>query len=278
MRACVLAYTSVGIMISGMRSVKSTDEPWWRGRNTQKVSLRLQSASKQSMPPKANKTSKRPARGGRAKARGRRAGRALPLVAAPPHTRSALMTYASTHMITEASAGTGAAYWFRLNSVYDPDYSSTGTVAIPYNTWSAIYLNYKVRRSTMRVNGTYTGASGSCANVTVAPLAYQAVIPTNPNTWRLLPYAKTKVVSMATNGGQSVAAVTSAFDLAKVCRITKQQYAVDMDWSGVIGANPPRVIFGGVLFQPIGSTSAGSFTFTVNITYDVEWFNPVPMQ
>lgn len=188
------------------------------------------------------------------------------------------MTYAAIYYITEAAAGSGATYWFRLNSVYDPDYSGTGTVAVPYNTWSGIYLNYKVRRATMRLSGTYNGSTGSCANVTIAPLAYQAVVPTNPNTWRILPYSNTKVVSMATNGGNSVAHLTSTFDLAQVCRITKQQYAIDMDWSGSIGSNPPRVVFGGVLFQPVGSTAAGTLTFTVNITYDVEWFNPVPMQ
>ena len=188
------------------------------------------------------------------------------------------MTYASTYIISESSAGSGATYFFRLNSVYDPDYTGTGSVAIPYNTWSAIYLNYKVRRATVRVSGTYSGSSGSCANVSIAPVAYQAVVPSNANSWRLLPFAKTRVVSMSSNGGQNVVNLTSAYDLAKVCRITKQQYATDMDWSGQIGSNPTRAVFVGVMFQPIGSSTAGSLTFVINITYDVEWFNPVPMQ
>lgn len=192
--------------------------------------------------------------------------------------RSALLTYSTTAVLTESGAGAGATYFFRLNSVYDPDYTGVGTVAIPYNTWAGIYLNYKVRRATMRLTGTYSGSSGSSCVVTLAPVAYQAVVPTNVQTWRLLPYSVKKHGVHVGNGGQNLVAITATFDLAQVCRITKQQYAVDMDWSGQIGSNPSRVVFGGILFQPIGSLSPGSLIYSIDITYDVEWFNPVPMQ
>lgn len=204
--------------------------------------------------------------------------RALPLLAAPPHMRSAIMTYTHTLEFVEAAVGAGASFWYRLNSVYDPNYTSTGSVAVPYNTWSAIYLNYKVRRVTMRVSGTFVGSSGSNCILTLAPLAYQAIVPSDPNTWRLLPFSVTKHVSNAADGGQNLVNLSATFDLAKVCRITKQQYAVDMDWSGQIGSNPSRTVFGGVLFQSVGSATVGRMYVSVALTFDVEWFNPVPMQ
>lgn len=234
------------------------------------------------MPPKANKKTggngggRRS--GGTAAKRYSRIPRALPLLAAPPHMRSAIMTYTHRYTMTESAAGAGASYFYRLNSVYDPNYTGTGSVAVPYNTWSSVYLNYKVRRATMRVSGTYSGAASSNCIVTLAPLAYQAVLPADANTWRLLPFSVTKHVSNAGDGGQNLVNLVATFDLARVCRITKQQYATDMDWSGQIGSNPSRTVFGGMLMQSVGSPSAGSFIASVAVTYDVEWFNPVPMQ
>jgi hypothetical protein len=189
------------------------------------------------------------------------------------------MTYGARLAITEGAAGSGASYWFRLNSPYDPDYTGVGTVAIPYNTWSALYLNYKVHRVTMRAAATYgLGTTNTFANITLAPLAYQAVLPVNNTTWKMLPFAVNRPISLANNGGQNIAKLSATWSLPAVARITQQQYDDELDWSGQVGSNPARVIFGGICFQPVGSAAAATMYCDVNITYEVEWFNPVPMQ
>ncbi len=222
------------------------------------------------------KTSNQPTR-----ARKRRPGvpRTLPLLAAPPVARRVLMTYGTRLAIPESAAGVGATYFFRLNSPYDPDYTGVGTVAIPYNTWAAIYLNYKVNKVTMRAAATYgLGTTNTFANITLVPLAYQAVMPTNTTTWKMLPFAVNKAISLANNGGENIAHLTANWDLHKVARITKQQYDDEADWSGQVGSNPARVIFGGICFQPVGSAVAATMYCDINLTMEVEWFNPVPMQ
>lgn len=217
-----------------------------------------------------------PKRSGR---KGRGKGATLPLVASPPRAASVLMSYTGKHASTEGAAGVGAAYFYRLNSVFDPDATGVGTVAIPYNTWAGLYLSYKVRRVTVRVQAQMTaGSATSFGRVTVAPVANQAVVPANPATWTMLPMATTKPVAINTQGGRNVITFTNSYDLASVAKVTKQQYANDMDFSGAVGSSPARQLYLLIGCESIGSAVVGSFAFAVYVTYDVEWFNPVPMQ
>jgi hypothetical protein len=190
------------------------------------------------------------------------------------------MTYSTSNSITEAAAGAGATTFFRLNSVYDPDASGVGTSAFGYATWAGMFLNYKVHTVTVRVQGTISAGTGPAAfgTVTLAPVPYQAVVPSNKLTWRTIPGATFKPVSSVTYGGPSLVNMTASYDLAKISRITKEQYQVDMDWSGSVGANPSRQIYLLLAVDSAGSSAAVNFWYNVQITYLVEWFNPVPVQ
>lgn len=189
------------------------------------------------------------------------------------------MTFASSGALAESAAGSGATYFFRLNSVYDPDATGVGTTAIGYTTWSALYLNYKVHSVTVRIQGTVTGLSaGAFANVVLAPVAFQAVVPANKQTWKMIPGAKFQVVSNNSVGGRNMFNLEATYDIAAVARVTKQQYAADMDWSGQVGSNPVRMNYALVAVDGVNTSSVSTAVFNTQITYLVEWFNPVPLQ
>lgn len=206
-------------------------------------------------------------------------GRSLPLQTTTPSSKNILMTFASSGSLSESAAGSGASYFFRLNSVYDPDATGVGTTATGYSTWSALYLNYKVHKVTVRVQGTVSGLSaGSFANVVLAPVANQAVIPANKQTWKMIPGAKLRTVANNSVGGRNMFSFVANYDNAKVARLTKGQYSNDMDWSGLIGSNPARMNYVFVAVDGVYTSSVTVLAFNVQITYLVEWFNPVPMQ
>jgi hypothetical protein len=202
----------------------------------------------------------------------------LPAIAAPPASQRALLCFSKVYSQAELAAGTGASYFFRLNSVYDPDSTGVGNVAIGYNTWSALYLNYKVLRATVRVIGQATTTPGTPSLITVAPVPRQAVIPSSADAWRVIPGSFTKLIMNATDGGTNSFDFTGTWDLAKVAHVTRSQYANDMDFSGSVGANPTREIFFFVGNQGVTSALASTFRYDMRITYEVEWFNPVPLQ
>lgn len=188
------------------------------------------------------------------------------------------MSYGDRRSVAEAAAGVGATYFYRMNSVYDPDSTGVGASAIPYATWSAVYLNYRVLKTTVRLSASWQGGSvGTFANIIIAPLAFQAVLPTNTITWKMLPYAQYTPISLGT-GGPCVAQLEATYLPWDVARITKPQYMDEADWTGQVGGNPARQNFIGVMFQPVGSGTVATMYFDINITYEVEWFNPIPMQ
>lgn len=188
------------------------------------------------------------------------------------------MTFSTGLILAEAAAGSGISYFYRLNSVYDPDSSGVGTVAGGYSTWSSLFLNYKVRRVTARIHGTCTNSTGCFTSVVIAPVASQAVVPSNPHYWRTIPMMRQYDVVHAGDGGKNTFNHTAAYDNATVARVTPQQYDVDMDFSGQVGSNPARMNYLMLGVQGIGSGTVSTLRCVIQITYEVEWFNPVPMQ
>ncbi len=189
------------------------------------------------------------------------------------------MTFSTTLALAESAAQAGNYWFYRLNSVYDPDASGVGAVAIGYNTWVTLYLNYKVVRVTARAQGVVTGLSaGSFGNVCFAPVPNQMVIPANKQTWKVIPRSTMKTVTNEAVGGHNMFLFERTYDLASLANVTRAQYADDMDFSGAVGSNPARQIYLVVTVDSTGSTTAATLTANIQLSYEVEWFNPVPIQ
>lgn len=216
--------------------------------------------------------------GRRGKGKRSKQARLLPVVTTSPNSQRILMTFSGSLALAESAAGAGVSYFYRLNSPYDPDASGVGTTAGGYSTWSALYLNYKVHRVSIRIQGTGSCASGAFMQFVTAPVASQAVVPVNPQLWKTIPYNATRTFTPQVNGGKTTFEITRSFDLAQVCRVTKSQYANDMDFSGAVGSNPARQVYLMTSVASYGSGSVATTFFAIQITYLVEWFNPVPMQ
>lgn len=191
----------------------------------------------------------------------------------------AVLTFSTTLALAESAAQAGNYWFYRMNSVYDPDASGVGAVAIGYNTWAALFLNYKVRKVTLRAQGVVTGLStGSFGNVVFAPVPNQMVIPANKQTWKVIPRSVLKTVTQATDGGRNMFMVERSYELHQLAGVTREQYRDDMDFSGAVGSNPARQIYLVVTIDSTGSTTAATLTSNVQLSYEVEWFNPTPMQ
>lgn len=204
----------------------------------------------------------------------------MPRVSKIPANMHVTLTYFTSTQLGETVVGAGANYFYRLNSVFDPDASGVGSVAIGYNTYAALFLNYKVHRVTVRFDGFIGGGTGvsSYGNVTMAPVPGQAVVPTNRNTWKVIPGNVTASVTGAQNGGKNHFSFVRSYDLAKVLQVSKAQYRNEMDFSGAIGSNPARQAYLMVAIDGAGSSSVVQMTYNLSLTYDVEWFNPTPLQ
>lgn len=194
-----------------------------------------------------------------------------------PASKRILMTYSTNGNVIEGAAGAGATYFYRLNSVYDPDLSGVGTYATGFTTWSALFRNYKVRRVTVRLRGFATGGAATGTIVTMAPIADASTIPANTGTWRSLRGGVSDIVMPHTDGGKNVVEWTKTYDIARWLSVTPSQYANDMDFSGYSNSNPTRQLNLVVACASFAGASVSGFYFTLDITYEVEWFNAIPM-
>lgn len=205
----------------------------------------------------------------------------VPMMSKVPGSMRVNLTYsAPAQQIVESAAGTGVTYFYRLNSVFDPDASGVGAVAIGYNTYAGLYLNYKIHKVTVRLHGFAGGGTGNShfANVSMAPVPGQAVVPANRATWKTIPGGVTTSITSAANGGLNRVDFSRTYDLARVACVTRQQYVTDMDFSGAIGSNPARQLYLMVALDSAGSSTVMGLTYAITISYLVEWFNPVPLQ
>jgi hypothetical protein len=187
------------------------------------------------------------------------------------------LTYSIGQTLSESAAGAGGTYFFRLNSPYDPDATGVGLSAFGYATWSAIYQNYRVLRSTIRLQGSATVASGGFANVTLAP-TLNPTVPANKATWKAIPFAQTRTLTPQVNGGVNTVRMTMSPPLHSVAHVTRSQFVTDYDYTGQVGSNPGRQIYLALGFDSINSATAGTLAFYIQITFEVEWFNPFPLQ
>ncbi len=173
--------------------------------------------------------------------------------------------------ITEPSASTGAIYQFRLNSIYDPDFSSTGSTAQGYSAYTGLYALFRVLRTRVCV----TFYSGTTGNMTVGFVpGLNSTVTSNFAYLHAQPFAKSCVLQGNTGGAHSVKKWDVTFDLAKIAGVTKQQYMNENEYAHNAGSNPARGLYL-TLFLNGHAATVQSVGFEIRIVYDTEMSQPL---
>jgi hypothetical protein len=179
--------------------------------------------------------------------------------------------YVGYGSFTEAAAKVGGFSTYRLNSIYDPDFSGVGSTAIGYTTLATAYALFRIVRArvVVRIFLTSTGA-GTVGVLPGLNSSYTSVI----STWEAQPNAHSKFVQGNTGGARSVGEFDITYDLAKIAGVTTSQYKTDFDFSHLAGSNPAKSLFVSV-FGVGNSTAVQSFSWSIRIVYEVEASQPL---
>lgn len=193
----------------------------------------------------------------------------------PPQSRRAVLCYSSPFSIAEGAAGAGTYRFYRLNSLYDVD-TTVGSTATPgFAEWGQFFYNYRIWRTRFHLEVTTSGgSSGSVTQVSLVPY-FSTTLPASTASWAVQPGTVSKMVARSTDGGKNVVSFDRHYDLAKVLRITKRQYQVDMDFTGTVASNPTRQVYLAITGLGIGSTTAIAVTGVLRVAFEVEFFNPL---
>lgn len=210
-----------------------------------------------------SKTSKKTAKSAR---RPKLSGLSRRVVGLPDRMRLT-MPYGSEGLISPA-AGSYAVQSFRGNSVYDPDFSGTGTTAFLYTQMTALYYKYRVLGIRAEVN---------FLDSATAPLTV-GVLVSNQNTVPSMPYligARHCWRMILAPGGPQTCKHTISATTGAVYGVTEKVVRSEDDFTAVAGTNPNNTWWLHLFIDNTISAAPGYAAYSLRVEYDVEWSIPL---
>jgi hypothetical protein len=184
-----------------------------------------------------------------------------------PQRMRGIAKYA-TSFVANPSAGTFGDYPFRLNSIFDPDYSGVGTTVSAYTPMNALYNYYRVHNWKAKIVFTNTSTTPLTvcvyASKAVATASSFVVAISQPISW----YAALDPV-----GGISHVTKTFQGSCAQVMGLTPETYAAASEVWAATTANPAQSPYLHIVINNQTASGATS-TFFLELEFDVELTEP----
>lgn len=197
--------------------------------------------------------------------------------AVKPHTNVQLKYPTQALGIYEAAAGSGVAYSFAVNNIFDPDFSGAGNQPVGLDQWAQFYGRYRVLKFKYKIH--LVNLSNAVKLVAGCYFSPQSTMPANPTSWMAQPSqggATRTVVLSAQGGGRDVATLTGTARLCDVFGVTDKEYRAEMDFAALITGGPARQAYMHVWC--LGDASAvGSMKIFGIFEYDTELSQPVAL-
>lgn len=174
------------------------------------------------------------------------------------------MKYAETIFI---NASGPQAYRWRLNGLYDPNYSGTGHQPHGYDTLSTIYNRYRVIKASYNITG--VDQSGQYIVICSLP-ANEQVNALSLSEMRENPRAR-----FITQAPQAhLKTLKGSISIPSLVGRNKAQYMADDRYQAQVGSDPSEMALLNVYVQRLDEgTNTLNVPIQVTITYTVEWFD-----
>lgn len=197
-------------------------------------------------------------------------------------SRHCTLVFCSRHSQIEGGVSAGIYNFYRLNGPYDPDTavlsaSTPGLAAI-----AAMYRGMRVWKTTVSANACAYGDAPASLMLSLVPTAFQPVLPSNPDYWPVQRLAVSTPMRPAGYIGSGVlcqyqAQVSRTFDLPSVANLKRSQYLDEADYATLTNGNPTRQLYCAVAISTNCATAVNA-KFHVRISYEIEFFDPYPLQ
>lgn len=181
------------------------------------------------------------------------------------------MITAVTNIVT-----TGAfSYVFRGNSGFDPDFTAAGAQPANWDDYSALYKQYRVWSSTIRVHIVPGDASSEPTLWAVGPRHVSTTLTAATQMDFLTqPYVQGHLRAVNRIGAPD-STVTMSMSTAKMEGLSNTEFQGRDDLTALVTANPAQQWFWHVCATNVDTSVTGSVAIYVELTYDVEFFERV---
>lgn len=147
------------------------------------------------------------------------------VIPAQPRTMYVKFDYHLNQTLTEAAAGLGASYVFRLNSLYDPNSTGVGSQPTAYDNWSGLFERSVVYRCDVQLQmanaGTLPQQMGSFT------ISGASTIP-GVSSW---PSQYKSASALRCTTGNNVFTMSRSYDIAKLLGIPRTKLIDEEDYS-----------------------------------------------
>lgn len=177
------------------------------------------------------------------------------------------MVYATSGSITLPASAVGSTV-FRMNSVYDPDFSGVGTTVQAYTQAAALYGRYRVMHAQIELE--FLNTSGN-------PITVFAVLtPTNNVGVDINAIIGQRHVwhrGLANVSGVSTCLHKMSAPIHTIYGVPKNQVRTEDDFAGLVGGVPNNQVFLHIGGHSL-TAAAGAVSFKIRILYRTIWSLP----
>lgn len=164
------------------------------------------------------------------------------------------------------TSGTPATYSWRGNSVYDPDFTSTGHQPLYYDQLTAIYNRYRVDGCKLKFTACTDGDT---------PMAVVVVPNDSGEGFATIGSACERKFSVERTVTKEFPQLMKTYAASnKIMGMTKDKYRDDDLNSAQYDANPTNIWYWNLITQTVNGSSTGTLRITLCLTYYVSFFEP----
>lgn len=190
-----------------------------------------------------------------------------------PATMRRTFTYCQTFSLSSGNGLLGTQQAFRLNSLYDPDYTGAGHQPYGFDQMSGLYSMYRVDRAKFEVIFTTPGSANDILAVaTVSPGTDSSLTGAALYTAQERPGG---IWGICSSAGERRCSLKGSFDLHVISGVPKAKYVAEENYASSMSTNPSAISLLSIAAGCVDGTNAVSVAVMVVITYDAVLFNRV---
>lgn len=181
----------------------------------------------------------------------------------------------STEHLGFVTSSTIYSHQFRINSIYDPDYTYTGHQPKGHDQYEGLYRSYRVHGVLVEAWSSTTAGTGTLAGQSSFISIYPHKSTTVPtSTIEVFESPDTKHRTFDAN---NPVYIKKYVNCARVFGQRKSVYNSDIDYQALFGANPTNVAYATVQVCNVDQTTSTGFFLRVKLTYYVELCDPLQL-
>ncbi len=171
------------------------------------------------------------------------------------------LTFSEFPGLSNLAAGVGS-YSYRLNSIYDPNFTGTGTTANGYSQLAQLYDRYRVLSVSISLDWMCnTGTGGEV----YAVLSNQNALSTGQAAWTGQRMVWRKPIGPP--GGNNLAMARITAPIHTIYGVPKQQVRNEDDFASVMGNNPNNQVYLHLGHYAPGAAASSTVLCSVKIEY-----------